>query len=81
MDICPSIVQLHSLGSQLRTLKLSNSYTSGYGKVPSRTWNGAEGFLCLVGGHDVNPPLHAISVHCTRFSSVESLCTLGEIAL
>ena len=59
---------------------MQNSYISGYGKILSRIWNGAEGLLCLVGGHDINPPVHAISVHCTRFSSTVSLHTLGEFA-
>ena len=61
--------------------ELQQSYISGYEKVLSRIWNGAEGLLCLVGGHDVNPPLHAISFHCTSFSLTESPRTLGKFAL
>ena len=55
--------------SPLHFLKCNKSYMyiSGYGKVLSRTWNGAQGFLCLSRGHDFNLPLHAVSVHCIPF--------------
>ena len=43
-SICPAMVWLHSWGNSISLPETQQSYISGYGKVPSGTWNGTEGF-------------------------------------